>query len=128
EIVGGPARDCVSSIDSLRSGALSIYGYLNCHDCRQRLWLGKALHDNYRPFCFHIGGAEELLHWKRGALNQVPWQFQAGHTTPPIDVRLEHQMSEEMEGYQEIGGDSDKDVSFEGYLAGWRGLDVGDRG
>ena len=22
---------------------MSIYGYLNCHDCRQTLWLGKAL-------------------------------------------------------------------------------------
>jgi hypothetical protein len=36
---------------------MSVYGYLNCHGCRQTLRLGKALHRDFRPFCFHIGGA-----------------------------------------------------------------------
>jgi hypothetical protein len=104
---------------------VSIYGYLNCHDCRQRLWLGKALHENYRPFCFHIGDAILPPHWKREQLNQVLWKFLADHTGHRIDTRLEHEMTDEMYGYQELGGDREDDVSFEQYLAGWRGLTVG---
>jgi hypothetical protein len=75
-----------------------------------------------------MGGTEESPHWKREVLNQVLWKFLADHTSHRIDVRLEHEMTEEMYGYQKIGGDSDKDVSFERYLAGWRGLGVGGRG
>jgi len=104
---------------------VSIYAYLNCHDCRQTLWLGKALHENYRPFCFHIGCPDEPPHWKREMLNQVLWKFLADHTGHRIDVRLEHEITDEMFGYQSIGGDTDRDVSFEQYLSGWRGLDVG---
>ena len=101
---------------------MSIYGHLNCHACRQTLWLGKALHDDLRPFSFHIGGPEEPPHWKREQLNQVLWKFLADHTGHRIDVRLEHEMTEEMYGYQTIGGDNGNDISFEDYLAGWRGL------
>jgi hypothetical protein len=72
---------------------VSIYGYLNCHDCRQTLWLGKALHHNYRPFAFHIGSEEEPPHWARPQLNQVLWKFLAEHTGHRIDVRLEHQQT-----------------------------------
>jgi hypothetical protein len=88
------------------------------------LWLGKALHDQHRTFGYHIGGAELPPHWKREVLNQVLWKFLAEHTGHRIDVRLEHEMTEEMFGYQEIGGDSDKDVTFEKYLEGWRGFEV----
>lgn len=104
---------------------MSIYGYLNCHDCRQTLFLGKALHCNYRPFAFHIGGAEEPAHWARQQLNQVLWKFLADHSWHRIDVRLEHEMTDEMFGYQHIGGDTDDDLSFETYLAGWPGLHLG---
>ncbi len=106
---------------------MSVYGYLNCHDCRQTLSLGKALHNDHRPFAFHIGGSEEPPHWARPQLNQVLWKFLADHTGHRIDVRLEHEMTEETFGYQEIGGDTDGDISFEGYLAEWRGLAVGER-
>jgi hypothetical protein len=107
-------------------GAVSVYGYLNCHDCRQTIWLGKALHHGYRPLaCFHIGTENEPPHWARLQLNQVLWRFLADHTAHRIDVRLEHEMTDEMFGYQEIGGDSDKDITFEAYLAGWPGLAVG---
>ncbi len=101
---------------------MSIYGYLNCHDCRQMLWLGKALwHRDHRPFQFHIGGPEGPLNWSLPQLNQVLWKFLADHTGHHIDVRLEHEMTEEMFGYQDIGDD----ISFEAYLAGWKGLDFG---
>jgi hypothetical protein len=105
--------------------AVSIYGYLNCHDCRQTLWLGKALHRDYRAFAFHIGSEEQPPHWARPQLNQVLWKFLADHSGHRIDVRLEHEMTEEMFGYQDIGGDTDQDISFEAYLAGWPGLAVG---
>lgn len=107
---------------------MSIYGYLNCHDCRQTLWVGKAIHVNHRPLWFHIGSEQEPPHWKREQLNQVLWKFLADHCSHRIDVRLEHEMTDEMFGYQEIGGDSDKDVSFENYLAGWRGLELSGEG
>ncbi len=86
---------------------MSIYGYLNCHDCRQSLFLGKALHCNYRPFAFHIGGPEEPAHWARQQLNQVLSKFLADHSGHRIDVRLEHEMTEDMFGYQDIGGHTD---------------------
>lgn len=110
--------------------AMSIYGYLNCHDCRQTLWLGKALHrGDCRPFAFHIGSEEEPPHWARPQLNQVVWKFLADHTGHRIDVRLEHQQTDEMHGYQHIyqhiGGDTDQDISFEAYLAEWPALAVG---
>ncbi|MBL9085451.1 MAG: hypothetical protein JNK76_26840 [Planctomycetales bacterium] len=104
---------------------MSIYGYLNCHDCRQTLCLGKALHHNYRPFAFHIGGKEEQPQWARPQLNQVLWKFLADHTGHRIDVRLEHEQTVEMHDYQAIGGDNDEDISFEAYVAGWTDLAVG---
>lgn len=104
---------------------MSIYGYLSCHDCRQTLWLGKALHRDYRPSAFHIGGPDEPPHWARPQLNQVVWKFLADHAGHRIDVRLEHEMTDEMWGHQAIGGDSDGDISVEVYLAGWPGLVVG---
>ena len=96
---------------------MSVYGYLNCHDCRQMLFLGKALHRDYRPFSFAIGSGPP--NWTRLELNQVLWKFLADHTAHKIDVRLEQEMTEKMFGYQCIGGDSDVDISFEQYLAGW---------
>jgi hypothetical protein len=101
---------------------MSIYAFLNCHDCRQTVWLGKALHREYRPFCFHIGSEHEPPNWKRAVLNQVLWKFLADHTGHRIDVRLEHAMTDDMFDYQEIGGDRDWDISIESYLSGWQGL------
>jgi hypothetical protein len=89
------------------------------------LWLGKALHHDRRPFAFHIGGSEQLSNWAQPQLNQVLWKFLADHAGHRIDVRLEHEMTDEMFGYQNIGGDADQDVSFEAYIAGWPGLTVG---
>jgi hypothetical protein len=104
---------------------MSIYGYLNCHNCRQTLWLGKALHRANRPYAFHIGEPEEPPHWARPQLNQILWKFMADHAGHRIDVRLEHEMTEEMFGYQNIGGDTNQGVSFEAYLTGWPGLTLG---
>src|SRR5262249_43557729 len=95
-------------------------------DCRQTLWLGKALHRDYRPFHFHIGGPDEPPMWKREQFNQVLWKFLADHTGHRIDVRLEHEMSDDMFAYQQIGGERDEDISFEAYLAGWPPLRSGD--
>jgi hypothetical protein len=81
---------------------MSVYGYLNCHDCRQTLWLGRALHRDSRPLCFHIGGPGEAPHWKRERLNQVVWKFLADHTAHRIGVPLEHEMMDEMFDNQDI--------------------------
>lgn len=107
---------------------MSIYGFLNCHDCRQMVWLGKAMHEQYRPIWFHIGPADDPPNWQRDVLNQVIWKFLADHCSHRIDVRLESQMTEEMYGYQDIGGDGETGISDAQYLAGWRGLRSTDGG
>jgi hypothetical protein len=83
------------------------------------LWLGKALHQDFRPYCFHIGSADEPPNWKRTELNRVVWKFLADHMGHRVDVRLEQDMTEEMWAYQEIGGDQGSDISIESYLSGW---------
>lgn len=104
---------------------MSTYGYLSCNDCRQSLWLGKALHRDGRPECFHRGGEGDPPHWQREQLNQVLWKFLADHTGHRIDVRLEHEMSVNAWDYQEIGGDSTEDIDADTYLADWPGLAAG---
>lgn len=102
---------------------MSIYGYLCCHDCRQMLWLGKAVYwDEPKRAYFHIGGVDEPLNWLRTELNQVIWKFLGEHTSHRIDTRLEHDLDDDMWGYQEIGGDDDNSASFAAYLEGWPGL------
>ena len=103
---------------------MSIYGYLNCHDCRQTIWLGKSIGGG-RPIAFHIGAEEEPPHWARPQLNQLLWKFLADHAGHRIDVRLEHEMTEEMYGYLDIGGDGENGISVEAYLDGWPGLNRG---
>lgn len=85
---------------------------------------GQGIHRGQRPLYFHIGGSEEPKHWEREWLNQVVWKFLADHTGHRIDVRLEHEMTEDMLGYQEIGGDGEADISIENYLADWSGAVV----
>ncbi len=75
-----------------------------------------------------IGGPDEPPHWQREQLNQVLWKFLADHVGHRIDVRLEHEMSDEILGYQEIGGDSDTDISIETYLDDWPGRVDGSKG
>jgi hypothetical protein len=93
---------------------VSIYGYLNCHDCTVR--------------CGPHWRQERAPALEARSTNQVLWKFLADHCGHRIDVRLEHEMTEEMFGYQEIGGDRDNDVSFETYLAGWPGLGSPNKG
>ena len=101
---------------------MSVYGYLSCHDCRQIHWLGKAVRPQQGSLYFHRGGPRDPPHWRRETLNQVIWKFLADHVAHRIDVRLDHDMTEEIHGYQEIGGDSDADVTIDEYLDGWHGL------
>jgi hypothetical protein len=70
-----------------------------------------------------MGSAEEPPNWERKQLNQVLWKFLADHAGHRIDVRLEHEMTGDMHGYSEIGGDSEGDITFEEYLVRWRGLE-----
>ena len=84
---------------------MSIHGFLNCHNCHQMLWPGKAIHENYRMDYFHVGPQNEPPNWKREIQNQIVWKFLADHCGHSIDVRIESDMTEEMFGYQEIGGD-----------------------
>lgn len=98
---------------------MSIYAYFNCHDCRQRFCLGKALHENHVPFAFHMGN-DPTPQWKREDINKVIWKLLANHTSHNIDVLLESQMTEEFNNYQVIGGDEDTDISIKDYLRDWK--------
>lgn len=95
---------------------MSVYGYFLCHDCRQCIWLGKALHENHVPYAYHIGSINEGKHWKRPELNKIIWKFLADHTHHKIEVMMEHNMSDDMYGYQDIGGDGYNDISIKNYL------------
>src|SRR4051794_13962081 len=95
---------------------MSTYAYFCCHQCKQSIWLGKALHEDHKAFAFHIGN-DETKHWLRPQLNKLIWKFLADHTGHNIDVRLEEEMTDEMFGYQAIGGDRSSDVSVEKYLS-----------
>jgi hypothetical protein len=105
---------------------MSIYACLSCHDCRQSIFLGKALHENGRPTYFHRGRETDLPNWRREQLNQVLCKFLADHAGYRIDVRTEAAMTDDMNEYAEVGGDltkgDGKDISFERYLRGWAGL------
>ena len=100
---------------------MSVYGYLCCTDCKVCLWLGKAI--NWRDDCvgpksFARGDAPEGLNWKWEKLNRVLWKMLAEHTGHTIRVVLEHEFEELLgsDTFQDIGGDSSKDVTFEEYL------------
>jgi len=71
------------------------------------------------------GGLEQSPHRARPQLSQVIWKLVADHTGHRIDARLEHEMTDELFGYQDIGGDTDQDISFEAHLAERPGLAVG---
>ena len=53
------------------------------------------------------------------------WKFLADHAGHRIDVRIEYEMSDELNGSQEIDGDSDADIGIDMCLAGWPGLMAG---
>ncbi len=108
---------------------MSIYGYINCHDCRQKLYLGKALHENCRPWAYHSGPAENPPNWEQPDLNRVLWKFLADHTLHQIDVRLEHDMTEDTWAYASIGSDGDGDITLEHFFRDWPGVSLdGDTG
>ena len=94
---------------------MSIYGYLCCHDCRQKLWLGKAIFLGNSLSRFHIGNGAQ--NWQQEKLNQVLWKFISAHTSHCIDARLEHDMTEDMLEYSSLGGEADNDISFDEFLA-----------
>ncbi len=100
---------------------MGTYAYLMCHDCRQQIFLGKACRRDSQPF-FHIGDATSPANWTQHQFNQVLWKFLADHCGHHIDVRLEWDTTEEMAAYQNIGGDTSDDITFEQYLSGWPGL------
>jgi hypothetical protein len=87
-------------------------------------FLGKACRIRNQPF-FHFGDSSSPPNWKQHQLTQMVWKFLADHCGHHIDVRQEHDMTEEMFGYQSIGGDGEPYISFEQYLFEWPGLDPG---
>jgi hypothetical protein len=94
-----------------------------CHDCKQHVWLGKACRIEGKPF-FHIGDPAQPPNWKQPQFNQVIWKFLADHCSHHLDVRRDDDMTDDMFGYQAIGGDSSNDLTFDQFLSGWPGLDT----
>ena len=97
---------------------MSIYAYFCCHDCRQTLFLGKALllKDESVPFAFHIGNTS-IEHWHSPEKSKLLWRFVAAHTGHRIEVLLEQNLTEEIATYPEIGGDKIGDIAVADFLA-----------
>ena len=106
---------------------MSVYGYLVCHDCRQKLWLGKACGEpgEGRVSYYHIGSEREPPHWQRELLNTVLWKFVADHTSHRVRILLEQEMEDEQCGYRSLGGDAVDDLSWGEYVEGWPGGSAG---
>lgn len=96
---------------------MSVYGYLCCTNCKEYIWLGKAINwteDAIGPKSFARGDAPDGCNWKMIRLNQALWKFLAEHTARDICVVLEHEFEKllRQSKYQEIGDAEDGGVSF----------------
>ena len=101
---------------------MSRYGYLRCHDCQVAVWLGKAIFVDGRPSSFHIGQPDDPPNSQNQTLTRVVWKFLADHAGHDIAVLVEGQPGyARLADYQEIGGDTDRDISFDDYLRGFTG-------
>lgn len=107
------------------SKKMSIYGNLLCHDCKQLLWLGKAIYAGDQVAYYHLGNAAETPNWNQTRFNQVIWKFLANHTNHRIGVCCNSEMDDTLQDYTEIGGDALADISLDDYLTGWLGLAAG---
>lgn len=105
---------------------MSIYGNLLCHDCKQLLWLGKAIYAGDQVAYYHLGSAAEAPNWRQTRLNQAVWKFLADHTGHHIGVYRDFEMADALHDYTEISGDALADVSMADYLTCWPGLSAED--
>jgi hypothetical protein len=111
---------------------MSIYGYLSCVDSKAIIWLGKAVYKmenrdrsleerdiNY----YKVGDKEDPPNAQQTELNSAIWKMLAEHHLHHLHVVLDYddEFDREESGYTEIGGDTDKDISFEEYLKDWPG-------
>lgn len=101
---------------------MSIYGNFLCYDCKQVLWLGKAIYAGDQVIYYHLGNATEIPNWKQTQLNQVIWKFLADHTNHHISVLSDSEVDDTLQDYTEIGGDTLADISRDDYLKDWPGL------
>ncbi|MBK8900645.1 MAG: hypothetical protein IPM53_05665 [Anaerolineaceae bacterium] len=101
---------------------MSISGNFLCYDCKQLLWLGKAIFAGDQVAYYHLGNATEAPNWKQSQLNQALWKFLADHTSHHIGVLCDFELDDTLQDYTEIGGDALTDISLDDYLTGWPGL------
>ena len=104
---------------------MSLYGYLVCVDCGERLWLGKAIQPRGDTIDhFQVGDAGAPRNSEQRELTRALWKMVAVHAGHGLRVVVEGQ-----DGYRElleesrteIGGDGREDMSFEEYLRDFRG-------
>lgn len=103
---------------------MSRYAWFACTDCQVMLWLGKAIHDGAESQIryFHIGASEEPPNSARPVLNRALWKMLADHAHHTFRVVTDQDPEyKALEAYVEVGGDEDRDIDFETYLAGWPG-------
>lgn len=105
--------------------AVSEYGYLLCVDCREFIWLGKAVQNDSRIVYFAVGDKEP--NWRQPGLARSIWKFLADHVGHPLEsVREFSERYDQIvaddppEGpYVEIGDSSHTGPTFDEYLKGW---------
>lgn len=97
---------------------MSIYGYLVSPQHRQKIWLGKIVNRELPDIYFHIGDKNADPNSRNELLNQVIWKFLARNTDGEVKILSESEMTEAYYSFQDIGGDSLGDISYEDFLAG----------
>jgi len=103
---------------------MSRYGYFSCVDSKVIVWLGKAVWKDNEIYYYHVGGDDTVPpNSQKPDLNRAIWKMLAEHHLHHLHVILDedHEFDREESGYTEIGGDTDKDISFEDYLKDWPG-------
>jgi hypothetical protein len=101
---------------------MSVYANVICHTCKQQLFLGKICSNKFRSgqsvVYFHRG-AGDRHNFDQPELNKALWKFLAEHVDHRIACLSEGEMTDDVCGYQEIGGHDQTDVSFKDYLFNW---------
>ncbi|MBN1877042.1 MAG: hypothetical protein JXA33_22660 [Anaerolineae bacterium] len=99
---------------------MSRYAWLVCHTCKVMVWLGKAAMKGADVEYIHPAGAAPDD--EKQTLNCVIWKMFADHAGHALQMITDQSPAyASLEGYVEIGGDEDGDISFDAYLKDWGG-------
>jgi len=101
---------------------MSIYGQLDCKDCKQSIFLGKAIRDDRGALRYFVVGTASTDEYR--TLSRAVFKFFAEHVGHDIAVLYDYQWEDlygDEENWLQIGDDDVNGISFDKYLKGWPG-------